>query len=105
MMAAIVAAIFFVGLIIVTNWNLLICWFISWTLVTFVFYGYDKLRAKGQGFRVPEISLFAMAVVGGFVGALGGMLVFRHKTAKLTFWIVNLASLAVYSVLFILYLR
>lgn len=103
--AAILVAVIIVGLIILTNWNLLLCWFLAWTLVTFVFYGYDKVQAKGQRLRVPEFCLFAMAVVGGFLGALGGMLAFRHKTTKLMFWIVNLVSLATYAALYVLYLR
>jgi uncharacterized membrane protein YsdA (DUF1294 family) len=103
--AVIIAAVLFVGLIILTSWNLLLCWFLSWTLVTFAFYGFDKLQAKSQRLRVPEFCLFALAVVGGVLGAIGGMLVFRHKTTKLTFWIVNLVSLAAYTVLYIRYFR
>ena len=40
----------------------------------------DKLRAKKQLWRIPEKALFGFAAVGGSLGALIGMYVFRHKT-------------------------
>ncbi|MBQ0037894.1 MAG: DUF1294 domain-containing protein [Clostridiales bacterium] len=49
-------------------------------LVTFLVYGADKRRAKRDRWRVPEKTLFLLAIVGGSIGALVGMYVFRHKT-------------------------
>ena len=49
-------------------------------LVTFTVYGADKRRAKKDRRRVPEKTLFLLAIMGGSVGALLGMKVFRHKT-------------------------
>ena len=50
-------------------------------LLTFCVYGADKRRAKIPGARrVPEKTLFALALLLGSPGALLGMLVFRHKT-------------------------
>ena len=46
----------------------------------FLVFGWDKLKAKRDGWRVPEKTLLALAVIGGSVGALIGMRVFRHKT-------------------------
>lgn len=40
----------------------------------------DKLRAKKRAFRIPEATLFALAVIGGSIGCIAGMYVFRHKT-------------------------
>ncbi len=42
--------------------------------------GIDKRRAKRNAFRVPEATLFSVAIVGGSIGSILGMLVFRHKT-------------------------
>ena len=63
-------------------WGLLAGWLILINIVTFVVFGLDKLLAKHPRFRqrVPEKNLLLLAVVGGSVGALLGMLVFRHKT-------------------------
>lgn len=40
----------------------------------------DKLRAKKRAFRVPEATLFAIAIIGGSIGCILGMYTFRHKT-------------------------
>ena len=49
-------------------------------LVTFTVYGVDKAKARRGAWRVPEKTLFLLPLLGGSVGALLGMLVFRHKT-------------------------
>ena len=40
----------------------------------------DKQRAKKRAFRIPEATLFAIAFIGGSIGCIVGMYVFRHKT-------------------------
>lgn len=40
----------------------------------------DKLFAKKHARRIPESTLMLSAVVGGSIGALVGMYLFRHKT-------------------------
>ena len=40
----------------------------------------DKLRAKKRAYRIPEATLFVIAVIGGSIGCICGMYVFRHKT-------------------------
>ena len=49
-------------------------------LIAFAVYGADKRRAKKDKRRVPEKTLFLLALIGGSVGALAGMYTFRHKT-------------------------
>ena len=49
-------------------------------VVAFAVYGADKRRAKKDKRRVPEKTLFLLALIGGSVGALAGMYTFRHKT-------------------------
>ena len=50
-------------------------------VLTFCVYGADKRRAKIPGARrVPEKTLLGLAAIGGSLGALLGMRVFRHKT-------------------------
>ena len=46
-------------------------------LVTFWVYGADKRRARRGRWRVPEQTLFLLPLLGGSVGALLGMHVFR----------------------------
>ena len=40
----------------------------------------DKHRAKKGAWRIPERTLLTAAVLGGSVGAIAGMYLFRHKT-------------------------
>ena len=49
-------------------------------LIAFTVYGADKRRAKKDRRRVPEKTLFLLALIGGSVGAWAGMYTFRHKT-------------------------
>lgn len=59
-----------------------------------VSYALDKGRAKRHRRRIPEAFLLGVGFCGGSVGALCGMLLFRHKTRHLYFWIANVAGLA-----------
>ena len=64
-------------------------------LVTFTVYGVDKAKARRGAWRVPEKTLFLLPLLGGSVGALLGMLVFRHKTKHWYFvWGIPLIPLA-----------
>ena len=47
----------------------------------------DKLRAKKNLWRIPEATLIGMAAVGGSLGCLVGMRIFRHKTLKPKFFL------------------
>ncbi|MBQ2980989.1 MAG: DUF1294 domain-containing protein [Lachnospiraceae bacterium] len=40
----------------------------------------DKRRAIKNKWRIPEKTLFLIAVIGGSVGSIAGMRLFRHKT-------------------------
>jgi uncharacterized membrane protein YsdA (DUF1294 family) len=81
-----------------------LAWLLVISLVTFLTYGYDKLIAGSGRMRVPERVLLALAFAGGTLGALVGMWLFRHKTAKasfrLKFWLVVAAQIAVLVVYF-----
>ena len=49
-------------------------------IVTFLVYGIDKWKAKQGSWRISEATLLMLAVIGGTIGALLGMQVWRHKT-------------------------
>ncbi|UTR05253.1 DUF1294 domain-containing protein [Alkalihalobacillus sp. LMS6] len=52
------------------------------SVFTMLLMGMDKHNARNRKSRVPEKSLFLLALIGGSVGLLAGMYVFRHKTRK-----------------------
>ncbi len=73
------------------------------SIVTFLFYGYDKRQSRSGGGRVPEVVLHLLALSGGTCGALAGQAVFRHKTREVSFnlvlagiIIIQAAGIAVY---------
>lgn len=50
------------------------------SLAAFSAMGIDKRRARLGKWRISEKALFLLALLGGAVGGMVGMLVFRHKT-------------------------
>ena len=68
--------------------NLVYAYLLSVSVITFLFYGYDKRQSVKNGWRVPEFVLHVLALAGGSPGALAGQMLFRHKTRKLKFRIV-----------------
>ena len=64
-------------------------------VVTFTVYGIDKSKARRGAWRIPEKTLFLLPLLGGSVGALLGMKVFRHKTKHWYFvWGIPIILLA-----------
>jgi len=51
-------------------------------------FAYDKYVAGTGRRRVPERTLLLLAFAGPF-GAFGSMVLIRHKTRKLRFWLVK----------------
>ena len=58
----------------------LLCYILLVNLLGFYAMYSDKLRAKKRAFRIPEATLFAIAVIGGSIGCIAGIHTFRHKT-------------------------
>ena len=72
----------------VLHWSPLLAWLVAWTPVAFVAYGMDKRAATRGDWRIPELVLHGLALIGGVIGAWAGRLVFRHKTRKPVFLVV-----------------
>src|SRR5690606_13306345 len=99
--------IFWLVLVLATFLVSLLHFFIAWPIAlilalnvaTFCLYGADKLFAVSKSWRVPEKILLVTAFLGGALGALIGMHVFRHKVSKKSFQfalaVVILAELAI----------
>lgn len=49
-------------------------------IIGFGIMGIDKWKAKKGFWRIPESTLFIIAVIGGSIGSILGMHTFRHKT-------------------------
>lgn len=75
----------------------LLAWLGLSTVLTFLLFGYDKFAARRSGWRVPEFQLVLLAALGGWVGGWLAMLVFRHKTAKLSLHLKYAVSFLVWA--------
>lgn len=67
------------------NFQNIIIYFIIINLFTFFVMWIDKNRAKKGKWRVPENTLLLLVLLGGGVGGIAGMYLFRHKTQKAKF--------------------
>ncbi len=59
-------------------------------ILAFIIYGYDKLQATRTVkniSRVSERALLIISLLGGSIGAIISMFIFRHKIKKLSFMI------------------
>jgi len=72
-------------------------------LLAFITYYVDKKLAKRKKFRISEKSLFFLSFMGGSIGSLLAMYIFRHKTKKKKFLIINIISLIFWLILTFLY--
>ncbi len=54
-------------------------------ILTFVLYGADKKKAVSRQWRIPEVVLLGMSLLGGCVGAFLAMQIFHHKTRHARF--------------------
>ena len=73
-------------------------WLALSNLAALVLYGVDKAHARRGAWRIPERTLLIVPFFGGALGALLGMLLFRHKIRKLYFWILVLLALLLWVV-------
>ncbi len=55
-------------------------YFIVINIIGFASMGIDKRKAQRNAYRIPEATLFAIALFGGSLGSVLGMHLFRHKT-------------------------
>ena len=65
--------------------KILIVYFVIMNIIGFCSMGVDKAKAKRSAWRIPEKTLFLIAIMGGSIGSIAGMQVFRHKTKHMSF--------------------
>lgn len=65
--------------------KLILLYFLIVNAVGFVLMLADKRKAQKKLWRIPESTLLLTALIGGSIGSLAGMYIFRHKTRHLKF--------------------
>ncbi len=81
---------------------------LSISLISFLIYGYDKLLALKNNKnvrRVSEKNLLLSSLVGGSIGSLLSMFIFRHKIKKSSFIIKFSIVIIIQVVLIYLYIK
>jgi len=67
------------------DWIIIMMIYGAIQLVTFWLYFSDKQKAVSQQWRIPEMSLHLMELLGGWPAALVSQKCFRHKNRKLKY--------------------
>ena len=78
--------------------SIVLLWVLLWNIIAFVLMGIDKWKAAHESRRIRERTLFLSAVLGGSVGALLGMNLFRHKTQHRSF-VIGMPAILIVQVL------
>lgn len=76
------------------TWLGLLIFMMLFSMATYGLYWHDKRRSQLQGWRIPETTLHAFSLLGGWPGAYIAQQHLRHKTAKRWFqfiyWVIVL---------------
>lgn len=70
-----------------------IAYLIVFSMIAFFAYALDKRKAIVGAWRIPESLLLGFSFFGGGIGGYLAMHIFRHKTKKIKFHIVNILAM------------
>ncbi|WP_331774567.1 DUF1294 domain-containing protein [Sulfurospirillum sp. 1612] len=77
---------------------ILVWYFVTVSIFAFILFGIDKFNATKERMRVPEMSFHFLAFIGGGLGVMLGIVLFRHKTHHKMFIGIQFAILVLYVV-------
>ena len=81
---------------------LLLAYIVVINVIGFALMGIDKAKARKRAWRIPEATLFMIALVGGSLGTTVGMRVFRHKTLH-WYFVFGMPAILIVQILLILF--
>ena len=81
----------------------IIIYLIVINIIGFLLMFLDKKKAERGAWRIPEKTLFLATLLGGGIGTISGMYVFRHKTKKLKFTL-GLPVILILEIVLVIYL-
>lgn len=70
--------------------------------INFFLFQIDKKRARNRKWRIPESTLLFISILGGSIGGLLAMNLFKHKTKKLLF-ILGMPTILILNIVIIKY--
>lgn len=77
---------------------LLIGYLVIINIIGFLAMGIDKTRAQQHQWRIPERTLFVLALFGGSLGTWCGMYLFHHKT-KHWYFVIGMSTILILDVI------
>jgi uncharacterized membrane protein YsdA (DUF1294 family) len=101
----IIGGLIFGALTFYAQFNSVINYLIAVNGAILIVFAYDKMIAGGKNTRVPELVLYCVALLGGSIGLLLGMQLFRHKTRHVAFQLIAILIFLLQAVLIISYLN
>lgn len=72
-------------------------------IICFIVFALDKKRSRRNQWRISEATLLLLSLIGGSLGGILSMRLFRHKTGKLKFRIA-MPLLLIINILVVYYL-
>ena len=82
----------------------LIIYLFAINLITFLAMYIDKLKARKGKWRIKESTLFTLVLLGGGIGGISGMYVFRHKNKKTRF-VFGFPAIVIAQILLVIILK
>lgn len=77
-------------------------YFLIINLITFLAFLIDKRKAVHNKYRIAENVLIFLCIIGGFIGALNSMVIFKHKLYKKKFTITIPIISLIYIIAYVL---
>ena len=74
--------------------DIIVSYLVMMNAVGLAVMGLDKKKAIRNEWRIPEKTLFLVSIIGGSIGTLVGMYLFRHKT-KHWYFVVGMPAILI----------
>lgn len=82
---------------------LIIIYLVTVNCLSFIIMGVDKHKARKRAWRIPESTLFVLALIGGSLGSIAGMHLFHHKTRH-WYFLYGMPAILIFQILLVLLL-
>ena len=83
--------------------TLIVVYLFAINLISFTTMGVDKAKARKRSWRIPESTLFVLALIGGSIGSVAGMHFFKHKT-KHWYFLYGMPAILIIQILIVVLL-
>lgn len=82
----------------------IVIYFLLINVIGFLIMYVDKQKAKKGKWRIQEKTLFIVTALGGGIGTIAGMKVFRHKTQKVAF-VIGFPLITILEIITVIYFK